>query len=592
MVAFLPGLFMPVLWFALVFLLARPLANGPVADSWIYFRTLARLKAGVMSLPGYTAAIPVAQILYGVLWARLFGLTYVSLDWSVALLGIAGAMLFYLLARRCNASPRGAALATALLIVNPCYLFLSFSFMTDVPFVTLLIAARLIFAAAQQGWSIARLWVCAALLVAAFMVRPFALAAMAGCAAVTLLARRPGTDVIAEARRLLPFLGAAVASVLIWLGVKTLIPIPWMLDLRAGKLNYLYWVPIRVYFIDALAAPLLYLGLVLSPLALPHLISPRWRQGLGIAAGLAVVILPLLLTDPHAKSIPELSCCGGWSNVLVLRGPLRFVWTDARLRLAVLTVSILGIAGLVLAATEITAASPGFLAVIISAAIYWAGTVPLWLFNDRYYLVMLPAGCLLLALAPAPRGAISRALTLAMLVVMGWFAAAGVYDQQRGLDTVIAVRDGLIRDGVARNAIDAGYPLNGNDLYRDPEPGGRETGAMEAGIPLITTLKLKPYTIAAVPIPGSVIIQRFQWPGVLGVGHRPLYLLKTGDAALAPPGTSEGLHSARRADLPAEPGLTLIMIRLASMVLMMLAPLLAVIACFVKPLPFPGRQRI
>jgi hypothetical protein len=107
MVAFLPGLFMPVLWFALVFLLARPLANGPVADSWIYFRTLARLKAGVMSLPGYTAAIPVAQILYGVLWARLFGLTYVSLDWSVALLGIAGAMLFYLLARRCNASPRG-----------------------------------------------------------------------------------------------------------------------------------------------------------------------------------------------------------------------------------------------------------------------------------------------------------------------------------------------------------------------------------------------------------------------------------------------------------------------------------------------------
>ncbi len=588
------GLFMPVLWFAVVFLWVRPLANGPVADSWVYLRMIKRLNAAVMSLPGFTAAIPVAQILYGALWSRLFGLSYVSLDWSVALLGIAGAMLFYLLARRCNASPSGAVFATALLMVNPCYLFLSFSFMTDVPFVTVLIAAHLMFSAAQQqGRAIARLWVCAALLVAAFMVRPFALAAVAGCAAVTLLARRPRTDVIADARRLLPFLAAAVVSVLIWLSLTALMPIPWMLDLRADKLHYLYLVPIRVYFIDALAAPLLYLGLVLSPLALPHLISPRWRQGLGIAAGLAVLILPLLLTDPNAKSIPELSCCGGWDNVLVLRGPLRFVWTNFPLRLAVLAVSILGTAGMVLAATEIRAASTGFLAVIISGAIYWAAMVLLWLFNDRYYLVMLPAGCLLLALAPRPRGATSRVATLAMLAVMGWFAAAGVYDQQRGLDAVIAVRDTLVRDGVARSAIDAGYPLNGNDLYRDPEPGGRETYAMEAGIPLITTVKLKPYTIAAEPMPDATIMMRFHWPGMFGFGRRTLYLLKTaGSTATLPSVAPDGLlvkpHIPRRTDRSAQPSLTLVMIRLASIALMMLAPLLAVIACFVRPLPFAG----
>jgi hypothetical protein len=299
------------------------------------------------------------------------------------------------------------------------------------------------------------------------------------------------------------------------------------------------------------------------------------------------VILPLLLTDPGAKSIPELSCCGGWDNVMVLRGPLRFAWTNLPLRLAVLAVSILGISGLVLAATEIKATNTGFLAVILSAAIYWAGTVPLWLYNDRYYLVMLPAGCLLLAISPCPRAIAARAATFVMLAAMGWFAAAGVYDQQRGLDAVMAVRDTLIKQGVTRNAIDAGYPLNGNDLYRDPAPGHLETFALEAGIPLITSSELKPYTIAVVPIPGGAIIKRFQWPGAFGLGHRTLYLLKTTPTAAASPRAPYNLgvkHPIpRRTDLSARPSLMLIVARLSAMALIALTPLLAVAACFLRP---------
>jgi len=532
---------------------------------------------GVMSLPGFTAAIPVAQVVYGALWSRLFGLSYVSLDCSVAVLGMTGAMFFYLLAQRCEATALGAALATALLIVNPCYLFLSFSFMTDVPFVALLIAAHLIFAMAQQRGTTTRLWVCAALLVAAFLVRPFALAAIAGCAATIWLVRRPGTGNAAVLQRLLPFFAGVVVCMVIWLWLPTFMPVPWMLGLRENKLHYLYTVPIRVYFIDALAAPLLYLGLMLSPLALPQLFTPRWRLGLAVAAALAVAILPLLLTDPGARSIPELSCCGGWNNVLVLRGPLRFVWSDARLRLAVLAVSILGASGLVLAAAEIKAASAGLLAVLISAAIYWAGTVPLWMFNDRYYLVMLPAGCLLLALAPRPRRAASHVASFAMLAAMGWFAAAGVYDQMRGLDAVMAVRDELIRDGVARTEIDAGYPLNGNDLYRDPQPGHQETFALEAGIPLITSAKFKPWTIAVAPLPGSVIVKRFAWPGPFGFGQRTLHLLGTGPGASSAGATVKHLVP-RRTDLSAHPPLPLALIRLAAMAFIMVTPLLAVAA--------------
>ncbi|MGO9059081.1 MAG: glycosyltransferase family 39 protein [Candidatus Binataceae bacterium] len=586
----------PLVWFAIVYTVIRPLAAGPVVDSWIYRRAVKNLAAGVLALPGFTAAMPVAQIAYGALWSRLFGWSYPALDLSVALLGLAGAMLFYPLARRCNADRTGATLATALLAASPCYLFLSFSFMTDVPFVALMIAAHLMFATAEQGRAQRWMWGCAALLIVAFLVRPFALAAIAGSAGAIMLAGEPGRRLGFGRSLVTPFIVAVAICVLVWWWLTAMRPAPWMLDLRKHNLSYLYLVPVRVYFTDAMLAPLLYLGLVLSPLALPYLFSKRWRLGVAIAAALAAVALPLLLADPGARSIPELSCCGGWANALVLRGPLRFVWSDQRLRLAVLLVAIGGVAGMTLAALEIRAPTRGFLAVMISAAIYWAGMIPLWMFNDRYYLAMLPAGCLLLAVARRPQGLASRVTSLALLAVVGWFALGGAYAQQRGLDTVIMVRDALLNDGVPRSAIDAGYPLNGNDLYRDARPGERETLSTEAGIPLITSKELSQYTIAAAPVSGTVILRRFGWPGSWGFGRRPLYLLKRIAATRLPSGPSD--IAGRPGALPSHtvppgaPPFVLIFVRLAAMGLMMLAPLALVLTTFGMPqLGFTSARR-
>jgi hypothetical protein len=563
------GPLLPPLWFALVFLIAHPLANGPVADSWIYLRAVARWNAGSAALPGFTAAMPLLQLAYGMAWSRWFGLSYVSLYWSVIWLGIAGAILFYLLARRCQARALPAAAATALLVINPCYLFLSFSFMTDVPYVVLLIAAFVMFASAPNDRAGVRLWLCAALLVAAFTVRVFALAAIAGCAGTVWLRSPSGT----ARRRLLPFAVGGAACIFTWFTLARVMPVPWMLEFRANRMRYLAMIPAAGYLNDAFAAPLLYLGLVLSPLAIPHLISARWRRGLAIAAAVGVVVVALMLSDPGGIPSPELSCCGGWDNVLVLRGPQRFVWTDAPLRLAMKALAILGIAGLALAAGEIRKATPAFLAVMLSTAIYWAGTIPLWLFNDRYYLAILPAGCLLLALAPCRRGIAAGAVGLVLAAALGWFAAAGVYDQQRGLEAVMTVRDDLVRHGVPRSAIDAGYPLNGNDLYRDPQPGQPETFAMEAGIPLITTGALKLYTLAAAPIADSEIVRRFGWPGVSGFGRRTLYLLKTQPAGAA--AHKRGKLGQRTASTP--PGLALALTRLVAITLMLAAPPAAVL---------------
>jgi len=86
-------------------------------------------------------------------------------------------------------------------------------------------------------------------------------------------------------------------------------------------------------------------------------------------------------------------------------------------------------------------------------------------------------------------------------------------------------RDLLLAQGIPRDQIDAGYGLDGHDLYRYAACG-IDTQADEAGIPMVTSSTLASYTIAGAPIGGNEIIGRFTWPGPFGFGARPLYVLK------------------------------------------------------------------
>src|SRR5713101_3311959 len=131
-----------VLWYGVVYFAVRPLTEAPVIDSWVYQHAVVHFnQTGRIQFAGYTQATPVLQVLYGVAWSRVFGETSRSLDISTALPGIVGGLLFYGLARKCGAPAWTSAVATALLICNPCYLFLSFSFMTEVPFLMTLFAS-------------------------------------------------------------------------------------------------------------------------------------------------------------------------------------------------------------------------------------------------------------------------------------------------------------------------------------------------------------------------------------------------------------------------------------------------------------------
>jgi dolichyl-phosphate-mannose-protein mannosyltransferase len=518
-------------WFLLAYLVVAPLANAPVVDSWLYAHAVGLFRArGRVQFAGFTQAQPVAQVIYGAAWSMLFGASASSLDLSVAALGALGGVILYALLRRCGASIAAAAIATGLLVANPCYLFLSFSFMTEVPFLSLLLAAYLAFASAEGSSENRRLWLSAALVVGAFLVRPFAAAAIVGfTGALLMYDLRPSRVDLGWLKRaapkLAPFAAAMVACAMVWFWLTVLKPAPWELRLTEHRIRYVLDVSPAGYLRAGVIAPLLYLGLVLAPLALVQLPAAGWRRAAALSSAIFAAAWILLRLDPGPPAIPELSCYGGWSNRLDLKAMSGFAW-HGEWQLFALAFASIGSAGLIVAAPKaFENLNRAGAAVTLSAACYWAATLPLWFFNDRYYLVLVPSGCLLLALVPLPRGRLSTAAAAAMAAMMGYASLAGVYDYHRGLSAVVAERDALEAAGVPRSAIDAGYSLNGADLYRYVD-NGEESYSDEQGIPMITSKDLEEYTIAAAPIAGTLIVRRFPWPGPLGFGSRELYVLR------------------------------------------------------------------
>ncbi|HLX36314.1 MAG TPA: hypothetical protein VKR29_00885 [Candidatus Binataceae bacterium] len=502
-------------WYAFALAVLHPLANGPVIDSWIYNESVRWfLATGQFRFVGYTETMPVAQVVYGAAWGALFGTSAISLDLANVALGIVTALMLYALALRCGAQAWQALAASSLLICNPCFLFLSFSFMSEIAFLAALLGSLLAFANAEGPHPMRWLWISAGFGVVAFAVRPFGGIAILGAVGAILIYERKD-----RATMLAPFAFALVACGLIWWWLTILRPPPWKLLQRKAILASFFEVAPWEYLRMGIIGPLLYLGIVLSPLALLRVMKTI-RFALALAVGIFAITLILVRIGSSLPATPEMSCFGGWSNALILHGlSNRFEWHD-RWQYAMALLGSIGAAGLILACVDATGRlTRASAAVLIASAIYWIAVVPLWFFNDRYFLVLVPAAALILATAPLPERMPTRIAAFAMTAVMGLMSLGGTYAYQRGLSAVIATRDMLEQRGIARASIDAGYALNGMELY--PFPDGDDSS-----VPMITSSKLSEYTVASSPIAGTEIVGTFAWPGPFGFRKRELYVLR------------------------------------------------------------------
>ena len=116
-------------------LLINPRGNFPLNDDWCYGKAVfTLLRTHQFHMDGIVTMTLVAQVLWGALFCSIFGASFTVLRISTLILGLGGLLAAYGLLREARAPKWIASFGCIVIALNPLYLSLSYSFMTDVPF--------------------------------------------------------------------------------------------------------------------------------------------------------------------------------------------------------------------------------------------------------------------------------------------------------------------------------------------------------------------------------------------------------------------------------------------------------------------------
>jgi hypothetical protein len=141
----LPDCFYPVFlvaaWVVAV-ALVNPIGHFALNDDFAYgYAVLHLLETGDLRLSDWTAANLIAQVLWGALFCLPFGFSFTALRISTLVLGLLGVLSTYGALREIRVPAGIAVLGSLSLGFSPIYFALSFTFMTDVPFVSVAITS-------------------------------------------------------------------------------------------------------------------------------------------------------------------------------------------------------------------------------------------------------------------------------------------------------------------------------------------------------------------------------------------------------------------------------------------------------------------
>src|SRR5262245_2343204 len=124
--------------FAVGWALVAPWSDVPVVDDYAYAWSVEHLlRTGRIVINDRSSIYPIVQIVWGALFARVFGFSFGALRLSTVLVSIAGCWAIYLTLRELAFDVTVSLLGAVTVALYPTWFVLSFTFMTDVPFVSL-----------------------------------------------------------------------------------------------------------------------------------------------------------------------------------------------------------------------------------------------------------------------------------------------------------------------------------------------------------------------------------------------------------------------------------------------------------------------
>ncbi len=109
--------------------------NFPLNDDWAYARaTQALLETGLIERVSWTWTPIIAHSALGAASSWLLGFSFESLRWSCVFMGWVGMLGCFALARQAGVATVASAFIAAVIGLNPVYINLAFTYMTDIPF--------------------------------------------------------------------------------------------------------------------------------------------------------------------------------------------------------------------------------------------------------------------------------------------------------------------------------------------------------------------------------------------------------------------------------------------------------------------------
>jgi len=522
-------------WPALLLLLAiwiaiwpfvGPRANVPVIDDWVYAWSVEHLlKTGHLQVLDISAFYPVAQILWGALFARLAGFSFVALRFSTLVLAVIGCWAVYLTLRELGCRRSTGLLGALALAGDPVYFALSFSFMTEVPFVCMSTLALYWYVRAMRRDEAKAVWFGCLCAVAAFLIRPIGIV-LPLALLPPLVCHRDGRLMLG--RSALPILAALIVMVSLQLGMPRMLgPLDWA-GVREGYLRWWFMVSMTSY----LRWNVEVVFVAVFPLA-PLLLAYPFRRHRAIQVGAVAILLAIVTRTALGYFETPLPNGQTWS-LHDIAARMMIGGTVASREWAVRAVPLVKLTGLLCVAALIVIGITGWMPpnrwsrthlVIAGVGVLQVACINLlWLYNDRYYIVLAPLVAIAAAQALDLDGR-AKWVASALLVAWSGIAISGTRDMLAFNDTAAALAREAEASGIPRWDIDAGWALNGWDLYAHPEhlPPGADRRYQ---VPFVTSDGPAHYTITNSPLPNSEILRVVPLERASWQSTRALYLVR------------------------------------------------------------------
>ncbi len=181
-----------LVWIVMI-ILVNPIGDFPLNDDWAYaIGVRSVLEQGSFQIPGFSSANVGPQIYWGALFCLPFGFSFTALRFSSLTLGLLGGWAAYGLFAEVWKNREVALIAALVLLVNPVYFGLANTFMTDVPFLALVITSMFLIVRGMRReepmFVVAGMLVC----ILATLLRQLALVVLLGYAMAHLVRRGLG----------------------------------------------------------------------------------------------------------------------------------------------------------------------------------------------------------------------------------------------------------------------------------------------------------------------------------------------------------------------------------------------------------------